>query len=267
MAIDTMAKLRSGLSGGQKYDFFKASQTDEGAGTWHSMWKLSGFPAAGANPGSLAGVIPDGTTTGAFPVTYSGSTYVLSFANTNVINNGTLILYDRLWHNSTMSGTVTVDTTLGSVPALTRPDANGADVEMWGTIYTAIGSTGATLTVKYTNQAGTTGQTATYVHPANAESVGQMFPIQLQAGDTGVRVPTSYSWSGTTGTVGDFGIILLRRLCSISFNTLPDTFFMDTFKCGMPLVYTNACLAFMEYCGSSGGASGNHMGRLIIGQG
>ena len=266
MAIDTIAKLRSGLSGGQKFDFFKSSQTTEGAGTWHSSWKLTGFPTAGSNPGSLAGAVPDNTTAGAFPLTFSGTSYVLEFQATNLANNGsTLILYDRLWANSTMSGTVTTDTTLGSVPALTRPDANGADVEMWGCIYTAIGATGATLTVKYTNQAGTTGQTATYVHPANAESVGQMFPIQLQAGDTGVRVPTSYSWSISTGTAGDFGIILLRRTCSIpvAINNYPVV--LDAFRMGIPRIDTNACLSFMRYC--AGTSTGNDHGRLIIGQG
>jgi hypothetical protein len=264
MAISTMDGLIAALASGQKRDFHKLSVTAEGAGTWHSLWKAQQIPVAGANPGSLAGVVPTSATTGALTFTDSATSYLAQMWAAGA-TAGTLILYDRLWHNSTMDGTQTVDTTLGSVPALTRPDANGADVEMWGEIYTAIGATARTLTVKYTNQAGTTGQSATYAHPANAESVGQMFPLTLAAGDTGVRVPTSYSWSASTGTAGDFGVTLLRRIGSVTFPLVETAQVADFAMLGLPLIYNGACLALMVFCSTTN--TGNIQGSIVIAQG
>ena len=264
MAISNMDGLIAAFSTAQKRPFHKLSQTTEGAGTWHSLFLAQQIPPAGAAPGALAGVVPTSSTTGAITFT-NGSTSYLGQMEAASSVAGTLILYDRLWANSGMDGTITVDTTLGSVVALTRPDANGADVEMWGEIYTPIGATARTLTVKYTNQSGTTGQTATYSHPANAESTGQMFPITLQAGDTGVQVPTSYSWSGTTGTAGNFGITLLRRIASLTLPLIEIGQVSDFTQIGLPKIYDSACLSLMVFCTTT--TSGVFQGAISIVQG
>lgn len=262
MAIDTMDKISAALWGGQKKDFYKVSQTSEGAGTWHSLWKAAQNPPAGVNPGVLVGVIPTDGTLGAFPFNnYLQSKIMQLIASGST--SGKLIFYDRVYHNSEMSGTVISDTSLGTVPDLTRPDALGVGIEMWGEIYTAIGATAATLNVKYTNQDGTTGKNATYSHPANAESVGQMFPLILAAGDTGVRKPTSYNWSVTTGTAGNFGITLLRRICEIPLETKGQIYsFADL---GQSKIYDDACIAMMVLCTATN--TGNIQGSFTIGQG
>lgn len=268
MAIDTLNKVIAGFAAGQKLDFFKATQTTEGAGTWHSLWKAAGVPPAGANPGSLAGAIPTKATTGAFSFTNPSSpalSYLLQMLSSGSIT-GKLIIYDRLWHNSTMSGTqTTTDTTLGAVPALTRPDANGTGTELWGEIYTPIGASGTTLNVRYTNQSGTTLQVGTYAHPANAESTGQMFRMSLAAGDTGVRAATAYHWSGTTGTAGDFGLVILRRLAEIPIAQVNIGALLDFAALGMPRIYDDACLSFMVLCTTT--TSGDFQGSINIGQG
>jgi len=262
MAIDTMDKIVAALWGGQKKDFFKASQTAEGAGTWHSLWKAVAIPPAGVNPGSLVGVIPTDNTLGAFLFTNYLQSKIMQIIASG-ITSGKLIIYDRLFHNSEMSGIITTDTSLGSVPDLTRPDALGGGVELWGEIYTAIGATTATLNIKYTNQDGTTGRNATYSHPANAESVGQMFPLILQAGDTGIRKPTSYNWSATTGTAGNFGLTLLRRICEIPLETKGQIYsFADL---GQSKIYDDACLAMMILCSATN--TGIIQGSFTIGQG
>jgi hypothetical protein len=260
--ITTLDGLIAALSAGQKRALNKASQTSEGAGTWHSLWKAAGNPAAGSNPGSLAGAIPTDATTGAIPFTNATFNYLLRLAASGTVA-GTLIIYDRLWHNSTMSGTVTTDTTLGATPDLTRPDALGANTELWGEIYSAIGASAATLNVKYTDQDGNTGQNATYAHPANAESVGQMFPLVLAAGDTGVRKATSYNWSVTTGTAGDFGLTILRRIAEIQLSPANAANLADWAALGLPQIYDDACLAMMVQCTAT--TTGLLLGSLVIG--
>lgn len=264
MALDTMDKLVAALSGGQKRDFYKASATAEGAGTWHSLWAVAGQPPAGAAAGSLAGEVPTSAITGSFKFTNNLDSHLVQ-AIVSGATVGKWIIYDRLWHNSTMSGIVTTDTSLGAVPDLTRPDALGAGTELWGEIYTAIGATAATLNVKYTNQDGTTVRNATYSHPANAESVGQMFPIILQAGDTGVRKATSYNWSVSTGTAGNFGLTIMRRIAEIPISQVNVGMVLDFALMGMPRIYDSACLAMMVLCSTT--ATGVVQGNIIIGQG
>lgn len=267
MAITTMDGLISALAGGQKLDFYKASQTAEGAGTWHSLWKAAGNPEAGVAQGSLAGAIPTDATTGAFKFTnpVSGNSYILH-ALASGSTAGKLILYDRLWHNSEMSGTQTsLETTLGSTPDLTRPDANGIGAELWGEIHTAIGATAATLNVKYKDQDGNDASYATYSHPANAESAGQMFPLQLVAGDTGIRRATAYHWSGTTSTAGNFGLVILRRILEIPISLINTGMLLDAIACGMPGIYDDACLCLMVQCSTTN--TGIIQGSFRLGQG
>lgn len=64
MAIDTMDKLVAALPGQHRH-LFKASQTAEGAGTWHSLWRAAGNPGAGSMPPSGNGQVPTRLTAGA----------------------------------------------------------------------------------------------------------------------------------------------------------------------------------------------------------
>lgn len=237
----------------------KASSTSEGAGTWHSLWKLAGYPVAGANPPAStagSGYVPTNSTTGAIPFTnpVSGNTYVarLALAGSTV---GTVILYDRLWACSGFNTTLTTAQNITTPGTITARDLNGATngdgVELWGEIYTAPGATTATWTVSYTNQAGTSGRSATYTHPANAESVGQMFPFALAAGDTGVRSVASLTCSASSGTAGDVGITLVRRIAEIPIMLANVAGMMDALALGLPRVYDNSCLAFMVLCSTT----------------
>ncbi len=253
MAITTMDGLISAIAAGQKLDFFKASQTAEGAGTWHSFWKAAGNPPAGVTPaGGLAGEIPTKATLGALPFNNPGAglSYIAQ-ALASITTVGKLILYDRLWHNSGMSGTqVTVDTTLGATASPNRY-ASFVGNELWVEFYTAIGGTGATLNVKYKDEASADSSYATYVHPANAESVGQMAPMTLLSPDTGITKATNYHWSVSTGTAGDFGLVILRRILEIPLPLINAGMILDALALGMPTVENNACLALMVQCSTS----------------
>ena len=147
MAI-TMDALLAALPAAE-YDIFKASQTSEGAGTFHSLWKAAGRPAAGATPpafGSGSGYVPTRATVGAIGQANPVGNRYLANVNLSASVVGSLIIYDRLW---TCSGFGTVVTTAqnvvsgGSLPAGRTPNG-AADVELWLEVYTAPGATGAT---------------------------------------------------------------------------------------------------------------------------
>lgn len=244
------------LAGMQPFiPFGKGSQTAEGAGTIHSLWKAGGGPPAGANPplfSAGSGYVPTKDTLGAAgpysnPATgnaYLGQCWVWG------ATPGMLIFYDRAW---ACSGFATNVTTLQSVT--TPGDAGGGrystfdGIELWLEVYTAPGATGATWTVIYTNMSDVGGRTATYTHPANAESVGQMMPLALQNGDTGVRSVQSLQCSVSSGTAGSIGITLLKKIAAIPLRT--DGATLDAFGLGLERVPDDACLAMQVGCSTT----------------
>lgn len=252
MAIDTMDKLVAALPGQHRH-LFKASQNARASGAWHSLWRAAGSPGAGAVPPAGNGEVPTLLATGAITLVNpagGNKLYLARFAGAGS-TAGTVILYDRLWHNSGFSANITAAQAIATPPTLTRPNSLGSDVELWGEVYTATGATASTFTATYTNQDGVTGRSATYAKPAAAQAVGEMFPFALQSGDTGVRTVTQVQLSAGTGSVGDFGLVLLRRLAEIPMalvNVLADR---DAFALGMPEIFQDACLAMLVFCTST----------------
>jgi hypothetical protein len=271
VAITSGDQLLAGLL--PPYSLFKPSATSEGAGLWHSLWKGAGAPAAGANPplfSAGSGYAPNNTTLGAIPYTnpVSGNSYLAKCAIAGG-TVGTLVIYDRLWACSGFGTVVTTAqaiTTPGTIPSRDRSGAAlGEGVELWGEVYTAPGATGATWTVSYTDQDGNTGQNATYAHPANAESVGQMFRFNLAAGDTGVRAVASFTASVSSGTAGDIGITLVRRIAEIPLMLANVAQAFDAFSLGLPRIYDGSCLALMVQCSTTN--TGLIQGSLALAQG
>jgi hypothetical protein len=244
-----MDKLVAALPGQHRH-LFKTSQSCRAAGAWHSLWRATGSPGAGVVPPAGNGEVPTRLTTGAIPLVNpaSGNKLYLARFTTAGATAGTLILYDRLWHNSGFSANITTPQTIATPPVITRPDPLGTDVELWGELFAPNGATVSILTATYTNQDGVAGRLATYTKPAVAQLVGEMFPFALQSGDTGVRTVTQVQLSVGTGSAGDFGLVLLRRLAEIPMtqvNVLADR---DAFALGMPEIFPDACLALQVLC-------------------
>ena len=128
------------------------------AGRMHSVWAIA--PDAGAVPTTAA--VPTRSTTGAVGQEDGGTTARrLIQAPVSIGQSGFLLLCDRLSHQGGLSGTTTgAQTTNLPTAALTRY-TSGVDVFLGVEIYSAVGTTGTTITASYTNQAGTSGQTST----------------------------------------------------------------------------------------------------------
>lgn len=269
MAITTMDELVEGMIGGQEIRGYKTLFSAI-PGTFLSLWALAGKPCAGATPTTGAGDVPTKATAGAIPFTNpgSGNSYLQNLWTPPPTNTGwmQLILYDRLVQTSGLSGTSIVSQTVNST-AITRPDANGEGTELWIEIYTAIGGTERTLTVTYTNSAGTGSRTGTVLAAGTTGTAGYMYPVTLQSGDTGVKSVQSVQWSASTGTAGDFGITILRRIATLQTPSQTHDGYRNVFSMGMPRIYDDACLAFMLSADSAVSATGhfNFLGKIVQG--
>ena len=214
-----------------------------------SLWTYDGMPAGGAAP--TAAAIPDRTTQGAMPFVAPTGGRDLHLIGTSItpLTAGVYLLYDRLFHIGGLSGTSTADQTVqGSPasPALTRNTGGEGNIA-WYEIYTIIGVT-TTLTMTYTNQEGTSGQTSTInIGAAGFREVTRAQRIPLAAGDTGIRAIEKVKLTASTGTVGDFGITIAQPLAWIPVGAAGTAGWRDytTGLPGIPVINPDACLALM----------------------
>lgn len=213
---------------GQNMFVYKVGTAPEAAGQFYCWAKDTGNPGAWA-PGTpgLNGRVTDGTTAadnGCLRVANpsSGANY-LSQCSLGTTVACHLSIFDVVWINS---GIVVTTTTAQAIVTPTFParDSNGSsNGEGYGIgilVTTATTNAGAvtTITISYTNQAGTAGRTATISsYPATAV-IGTVVLAQLAAGDTGVRSIQSITL-GTTLTAGAISLFVYRGIISQSSAT------------------------------------------------
>ena len=220
------------------------------AGRGCSLWEYDGMPAKGAVPTS--GAIPDRTTQGAIPFTAAGGgrDKHLIGASITPVTAGVYLLYDRLFHEGGLSAISTAAQTIqGSPasPALTRNTGGAGNIAFYE-IYTIIGTTGTTLTMTYTNQAGTGSRTSTInIGATGFREVTRMQRIPLATGDSGIQSIQEIQLSATTGTAGNFGITIAQPLAWIPVGAAGTMGWRDytTGLPGIPVIHPDACLSLM----------------------
>jgi hypothetical protein len=235
-------------------------------GNFVSLWTAAGQPGAGAAPAGTPGAVPTSATAGAIGFTNpaAGNSYLARlFAASSV--PGTLTLYDRL---CAVGGIVT---TTGAPAiasaALTRPDANGVNAEIWIEITTVCSATGNAMTLTYTNSAGVASHTTTAIQLNAAGPIGLSIQCPLQAGDVGVQTVTGCT-NGTTQAAGAFNVVIRRRLASFP---MPAAFVpyppQDPFWAGLAQIYNSACIEGVFLISSGTAAPAIVSGELVIAQG
>jgi len=246
MAIATLAAYRTvSFAPHQKIPFTKNNLPVTG-GRLSDLWTTA--PLAGAAP--TTAVVPTRATAGALGQFNPAADMQLIRATLSAANAGVFWLIDRLSHQGGLSGTViTAQTTNLPTAALTRY-TSGVGVMMGLTIYTIIGTTATTVTVSYTNEAGTAGRTseATVFGSTSFREAGRMILLPLQAGDIGVRSVESVTVLATTGTAGNFGVTLFRPILALSVPVTSQSFEWDPlFNLGAqaPDIVDNACLSWL----------------------
>jgi hypothetical protein len=199
-------------------------------------------PNLGAN---TAGAL-DASTTGALSGTPTGiATWIKTYIGSHAAG-GTVIIYDRLVQSSGHSGIVTTAQTVNTA-ALTRY-TSGVGVFMGVCIFSTVGTTATTFTVSYTNSSGTSGRTspACTIGGTNDRNTARFICIPLQVGDVGVQSVQSVTLAATTGTAGNFGIVLWRPLLAVSspdINSSPHLDMVRHLACFFDKVQQDACLA------------------------
>lgn len=222
-----------------------------------SLWTYEGTYGFGSVP-PAAGEAPTRSTNGAIPFVAPGGSrekwliQIGATANTT----GVVILYDRLFHDSGLSGTSTADQTVQGdppSPAISRY-TDGVGNQAFYEIYTQIGSTATTLTMTYTDDAGNTGQTSTTtIGGTNNQRAQTIHRIPVASGDKGVRAIEKIKLTATTGTAGDFGIVIAKPLAYIPLSGASILGMRDyaTGLPGIPKVDADACLFMVWHAGTT----------------
>lgn len=124
-------------------------------------------------------------------------------------------LADFLVHSGGMSGTVTTEQTTG-LPTVALPRYTSGDGVMAAlNVYTTLGSTATTATLNYTNQSGTAGRTSQPLVVPSGVGAKTVIIFCLQDGDTGVRSVEGLTLAGSTGTAGNFGVLLFKPIAML----------------------------------------------------
>ena len=263
MTISTIDDIAAGLAIGQCRWALKNITVPKAIGSYQSSWLAVGFPGAGSIPPAYtagSGYTADDATAGALAYTNAAVKNWLAkwFATSTIA--GTLILVDRLWSCSGMgyaASTYTV-TTPGALPA--RITDYGVGCQIWVEQFVAAGVASGTLTINYKNPAD--GAEAGII-PAvvSAPVIGQMQPVPLATGATGVRSIVS-AVNSATWTSGSWGLTIVKPLAAISLPLAGIGNTLDWATLGLPDILPDACLAFIW---QGGAATANQvMTRLEI---
>lgn len=231
----------------------------------HSLWYLGGFPSAGAAVANTAGGVnlssSSAQVVGQIPHfdPGSGNAY-LGRLLAQASQGGVLLLCDRLQQicgdsgGTALSVTATTSQTVtgGALPA--RDDAgstNGAGVLCALEIAAAMGTPGApSLTLGYTNSAGTSSRTAANIDAVTASSpLGAFYRFGLQAGDVGIKTVDSYQASATL-TSGTISLVLYRILAELELSAPQMPNAMDALTGAMPRIF-NGCVPFLVFVPST----------------
>jgi hypothetical protein len=164
-------------------------------------------------------------------------------------NGGSIILADRLWHNSGIVVTTTTAQTINSVAWPAR-DKNGATlgegVYIGLEVSTATGAGASVISISYTNSAGTAGRTGTAIPLYAATSVaGSFYIFGLQAGDTGVRSVQTYT-STVSMTSGVVHLVAFRYLSVLPLVAAAVPSISDAVTGGLPREY-DTTVPFLLY--------------------
>jgi len=241
MAITTLDQLAAGMQ--YPRQILKAATPALVLGRPHSLFYLAGIPGAASAPSP--GLAGEALTTYAGQIPFdnpvTGNTYFARLV-ANATIAGQLLLCDRLWHNSGITITSNTEQTVNSVTFPAR-DANGSTdgvgVLLGVEVSAATGAGTPTLTIGYTNAAGTDTRTATnIVNTVASSAIGAFYPIGLQAGDTGVRSVQTYTQSATW-TSGTVHLVAYRVLACLDLGAqTPNS--VDAVTGGMIRMYNNS---------------------------
>jgi hypothetical protein len=265
MAITTLDGVIAGLRPADQFIKVSAATT---AGRHRSLFYSAGLPGAATAPSPGVNGAALTTYGGQLPFTNpgAGNTYLARLAATCNAQVGTVLLCDRLWHNSGLSVTLTTPQAIvsGAMPARDRDGAvTGADLIVGLEVTTVMGAGTPTITVDYTNTLGVASRSASATAPTTM-AAGDVLPFTLQAGDLGIQSIQGLTLSATM-TSGAFSLVVYRLLASVPCGQVGVEGALDALSSGMPRLYDNT-VPFLVFLPSTTTAP-TISGQLIVTQG
>ena len=174
--------------------------------------------------------------------------------NTSNLAGATVVAIDLLNVSGGLSGTITTEQTTNLPTAPLTRHTGGTGVMIGLVIYATLGTTATTISVRYTNQAGTANRTSTVTSFGGTgfREAARLIMIPPAAGDTGVRSVEGVTLTATTGTAGNFGVCLFKPLLTFSLDSTTGTMPIDAVSSGgmigsMAEFDDDACLTFMAF--------------------
>ena len=273
MAITTLDGVLAGMQPPKPITKVGITMAAVGAMRGYTNWYAAGNPgastatAAGVNGEAVTPSVSAATVAGRIPRTNpgSGSSYLARLA-IQASTAGSLMLIDRLWHNS---GLVVTSTSAQAITPATLPARDGAGGTNGANVLAAIewsatgGAGTPTVTLTYTDQDGNTGATGTFTGVASPP-VGTFEIFTLAAGDTGVRAPTSFIQSATRNS-GAMHLVLFRVLAQLEVTAANIGNAIDALTSGMPRIYNDSVLQLVWF--PSATTATNFIGSYIETQG
>lgn len=216
-------------------------------GRLYSPFYVAGRPGAAVAPSPGIGGAALTNYSGSLPWynPASGNGYLSRFAvDCNVA--GTLILCDRLWHNSGINVTLNTSQNINSVAWPARcpddaggvPDTDGHAIMIGAEVSTVMGAGTPTWTMGYTNSNGTAGRSIVTAAQSATMAVGSFIPIPLAAGDKGVRSIQTWQQSATM-TSGAYHLVAYRELARLAIKAANVGEAADALQLGFPRMYDN----------------------------
>lgn len=248
MAITTLAGVNSGAR--PPVMFHKAMGSGGAAGRAFSLFYAPGYPGAAAapTPGLAGAALTSYAGQLGWDNPASGNSY-LSRLQASANNAGTLLLCDRLWHNSGLSLTTITAQTINSAAWPAR-DSNaavsGEDVLIGLEITTSTGAGTPVLSMTYTNSAGAGSKVgAGILSTAATSAVGSFFPMGLAAGDTGVQSIQDFTFSATW-TSGAASLVAYRIIAALEIPSTFNTSAIEAVSASFPQMFDDT-VPFLIY--------------------
>ncbi len=240
MAITTLDGLIAAPS--QRVSILKTASMTTVAAIPFTPFAQAGNPGAGTLAGTSTanGVVPTDADAG-FPSinSFGGLNGYISKVEFGSSVACRLTLYDMLWKGGAYAFNANTAVTSPSWSSRVLGGTDYTNTELWFEQVTA--ATGIqSVTVTYTNQAGTTSRSTGAVSQGTAGIVGRMTPMPLQSGDTGVQAITNVA--GSVASAGTFNVLVLRRLWQGRVRIANDGDIHDMLKTGLVQVFDNSAL-------------------------
>jgi hypothetical protein len=268
VAITSIATLQSGMQPLTIANEIILSNANVNA-LKNTMWARRAGQAASYDT-SLNGVALSNPIAGSLPFTdpNMGNAYLARLDMNHgapSITESMWILCDRLWHNGgyTITSSSAQNSTTPTWPARDEDGStNGKGVQLALEISSTVGAATPTVTVSYTNSAGTSGRSATNIIGTNsAAATHSVYLLSLQAGDLGVRSVQSLTLS-TSWISGVINLVAFRSLAIIGNRGFNLGKMEDAIQLAMPQMFTGSVPYLIWFGNQVSGSQGPFIGGI-----